>query len=111
MTLLLRAELIAASLLTFAVVIRKIRQSSMRINDAVFWVLLTFLFLLFAVFPALPDALARLFGIYSTANFLFLSVIFLLLVKVFSLSRKLSELEQKLTELVQEEALEEKERS
>ena len=41
----------------------------------------------------------------------FMPLLFLLLVKVFSLSRKLSELEQKLTELVQEEALEEKERS
>ena len=108
MTLLLRIELIVVSVMTFAVVIRKIRQSAMRIDDAVFWVLLTFLFLIFAVFPAVPDLLARLLGIYSTANFLFLFVIFVLLVKVFQMSRKISELEQKLTVLVQEKALERK---
>lgn len=108
MTLLLRAELIVVSLLTFAAVIRKIRQSAMHIDEAVFWVLLTLLFLLFAVCPAVPDFLAGLLGIYSTANFLFLFVIFVLLVKVFQMSRKISELEQKLTVLVQEKALERK---
>ena len=77
----------------------------MRIEDAVFWVLLCLMFVLFALFPAVPDTLAHLLGIYSTANFLFLFMIFILVMKVFSMSMHISELETRLRELVQEEAL------
>ena len=107
MTTLFRIVLIIASVGTFGIVMQKIRQARMRIEDAVFWVLLCLLFVLFALFPALADFLAHLLGIYSTANFLFLLMIFILVLKVFSLSMHISALEAKLRELVQEEALSE----
>ncbi|MDO4265352.1 MAG: DUF2304 domain-containing protein [Eubacteriales bacterium] len=114
MTLLFRIVLILVSVATFAVVMQKIRQSRMQIEDAVFWVLLCIMFVLFALFPAIPDFLAHALGIYSTANFLFLFMIFILVLKVFSLSMHISALETKLRELAQQEALKElseKERS
>ena len=105
MTALFRVVLVLVSLGTFALVIQRIRHSRMRIEDAVFWVLLCLMFVLFALFPAVPDSLAHLLGIYSTANFLFLFMIFILVMKVFSMSMHISELETRLRELVQEEAL------
>lgn len=105
MTPLFRVVLILVSIGTFALVMQKIRYSKMRIEDAVFWVLLCIMFVLFALFPALPDFLAHLLGIYSTANFLFLFMIFILVLKVFTMSMHISVLETKLRELVQEEAL------
>lgn len=107
MTTLFRIVLIVVSVGTFGIVMQKIRQARMRIEDAVFWVLLCIMFVLFALFPGIPDLLAHLLGIYSTANFLFLFMIFILVLKVFSLSMHISSLETKLRELVQEEALSE----
>ena len=107
MTTLFRIVLIIASVGTFGIVMQKIRQARMRIEDAVFWVLLCLMFVIFAVFPAAADRLAHLLGIYSTANFLFLAMIFILVLKVFSLSMHISALEAKLRELVQAEALSE----
>ena len=105
MTTLFRIVLIIVSLATFGAVIQKIRGSKMRIEDAVFWVLLCVMFIIFALFPGIPDGLAALLGIYSTANFLFLFMIFILLMKIFSMSLHMSELEKKIEELSQSLAL------
>ena len=110
MTAVLRIVLIAASLLTTAMIIRKIRQSKVQIEDGVFWVFVSLILIVFSIFPGMADILSRLAGTYSTSNFIFLFVIFLLLVKVFSLSVKISQLETKQKELVQRIALEKKER-
>ena len=107
MTTLFRIVLIAASVGTFAIVMQKIRNSKMRLEDAVFWVLLCVMFVVFAVFPAVADTLAALLGIYSTANFLFLFMIFILLMKTFTMSLHISELEKKIEELTQSLALSE----
>lgn len=109
MTALFRVVLVLVSIGTFALVMQRIRQAKMQLEDSVFWVLLCAMFILFALFPMVPDTLAKLLGIYSTANFLFLFIIFILLMKVFSLSMHLSVLEKRLTALVQEEALREAE--
>lgn len=110
MTIMLRIVLIAASLLTTAMIIRKIRQSKAQIEDSVFWVFVSAVFIIFSVFPRTADFLSRMAGTYSTSNFIFLFVIFLLLVKVFSLTLRISQLETKQKELVQRIALEEKAR-
>lgn len=105
MTTLFRIVLILVSLGTFFAVTQRIRHARMQIEDAVFWLLLCGMFIVFAVVPAVPDFLAHLLGIYSTANFLFLFMIFILVMKVFSMSMHISVLETKLRELAQEEAL------
>lgn len=110
MTMMLRAVLIAGSLLTTALIIRKIRQSKAQIEDSVFWVFVSAILIIFSIFPKTADILSRLAGTYSTSNFIFLFIIFLLLVKVFSLTLRVSQLESKQRELVQRIALNEKER-
>lgn len=105
MTTLFRIVLVIACIGTFARVIQRIRQAKMQIEDAVFWVLLCVMLLLFALIPAIPDALAGLVGVYSTPNFLFLLIIFILLLKVFSLSLHISALEQRVAALAQAQAL------
>ena len=107
MTTLFRIVLVVVCVATFAAVIQKIRRSRMRLEDAVFWVLLCVMFIIFAVFPAVPDTLASMLGIYSTANFLFLFMIFILLMKIFTMSLHISELEKKIEELTQSLALSE----
>lgn len=108
MTPLFRAVLVVASVGTLTVVLNRIHKAKLNIEDSIFWILLVFMFVVFAVFPVVPDTLAGLLGIYSTANFLFLFMIFILIMRLFSMSMRVSSLEDKLRNLVQELALKEK---
>ena len=103
-----RVILVIVSFMTVAFMMRRIRQAKVQIEAALFWVVLSAILFVFAVFPPLADLCARLLGIYSTPNFLFLSMIFLLMVKLFAMTLQVSQLESRLKELVQKLALEEK---
>ena len=109
MTIVLRCVLITVSILLTFFVLRRIRQSRMKIEDSIFWVMSALLLVAFSIFPGLADLLTKLSGTYSTANFLFMFMIFLLLVKSFSLSVKVSQLERRVTDLIQMLALDKEE--
>ena len=79
-----------------------------QIEAAMFWVIMALILVVFAVVPGAADLCARLLGIYSTPNFLFLFMIFLLIVKAFGMTIQLSQLESKQRELIQKMALEQK---
>lgn len=96
---------------TTALIMRRIRQSKLQIEDSIFWIGFSFILILFSIFPQIPAILARMAGTYTTANFIFLAVIFLLIVKMFHMSIKMSQLETRVKELVQEMALEENRRN
>ena len=109
MTVELRIILIVVSFFTAALMLRRIRRSKVRIEDSVFWIVLSFIILSFSIFPQVVDACANALHIYLTTNFLFLFFIFVLLVKLFTQSVTVSQLETKLDRLVQEQALAAKE--
>lgn len=109
MTIMLRICLIAASLLTTAMMMHKIRRSKIRIEDSIFWVLFSLILIVFSVFPGVAYWLSDLVGTYSPSNFIFTLVIFLLLMKLFSMTVRMSQMETKLQELVQRIALDEAE--
>ena len=111
MTMTLRIVVIVVSVLTTAMILRKIRQSKLQIEDSIFWIGFSSILILFSVFPCVPDFLSRLEGTYTTANFIYLAVIFLLILKMFHMSIKMSQLETKIKELAQEMALSEHERA
>ena len=106
MSLTLRIILLAVSALTFVWIIRSIRKSRAKIEDAVFWVLFAAFLILIALFPKLVTLGARLVGVQSEVNFVFLSIIFILLVKVFRMSLRISQLESKLQHFAQTYAIE-----
>jgi hypothetical protein len=82
--------LIAASVIATCSVMIKIRRAKMQIEDAVFWVLFSFLLIILALFPPVLFFFTGLLKMQSPANLLFLIIIFLLFAKVFSMSVKLS---------------------
>ncbi len=108
MTTTLRIALILVSVGTLFLMMRKIRQSKIQIESAVFWIVLALVLVVFSIFPSVADFAAHCLGIYSTANFLFLFAIFVLIVKVFYMTIHISQLETKIKELVQQMALAEK---
>lgn len=107
MTMLLRTVLVLACVLTTLLIMRKIRQSKMRIEDSVFWIGFSFMLILFSVFPQLVYLMSDMVGTQTPVNFIFLFVIFVLIIRMFRLTVKLSHLETKMRELVQRIAIEE----
>lgn len=108
MTMTLRIALILVSVATFVLMMRKIRQSKVQIESAIFWIILALVLVVFSIFPGVADLASRLLGIYATTNFLFLFAIFVLIVKVFYMTIHISQLETRVKELVQQMALDEK---
>ncbi|OUQ26599.1 glycosyl transferase [Lachnoclostridium sp. An131] len=111
MSTVFRVILIVVSLLTTFYILKKIRQSKLQIEYAIFWILFAGVLILFSLFPWMVSMLTRLIGMQLPVNFIFLFFIFVLLVKMFLMTIELSTLENKVKDLTQELALEEKERA
>ncbi len=105
MTITFRVILIVVSFVIMLYIIRRIRKAKMQIEDSIFWILVSFLFIMISVVPQLADLGARILGIKSTSNFVFLLTIFILLMKNFSMSIKISQLENKIVKITQNIAL------
>lgn len=103
-----RLVLIICSLLTVVFIIRKIRQSKVQINYAIFWILFSVCLLVFSLFPELSISLAKILGIYSSTNFIFLVILFAVIIKLFFNTIEISNLEYKIKELSQKIAIDEK---
>lgn len=97
-------------LLTLIFLIRKIRQAKVQIEDSLFWIFFSAGLLLISIFPQIADFMAKVLGIYSTVNFLFLFIIFILLIKIFNMNIHISQLENRVKELVQKIAIDEKDK-
>ncbi|WP_058986183.1 DUF2304 domain-containing protein [Hugonella massiliensis] len=99
MSIYLQLILFLASLGLTVFVTRSVKKAKMRIEDAFFWVVLSFFILLLSVFPQIGYWCADVLGFQAPINFIMLFFIFVLLVKGFITSRHASELETKVREL------------
>lgn len=105
MALQLRVLLVIASFALFVYLIHKIKKAQMKIEDSIYWIFLSFCFLILSIFPNIAMVIGKWMGIESTVNLVFLVIIFLLLIKIFLQSVKISQMEYKISSLVQEIAI------
>lgn len=105
MSIPLRAVLILASAAVLVIVLRKIRKSGLEISDSIFWIGLSFLLFLVAVFPQVAYWASGFLGFDAPSNFVFFCGIVILLARTFTQDRKIAILKKKLTTLAQTEAL------
>ena len=110
MTLVFRLILIVASFLTTYYILKRIRQSKLQIEYAIFWLIFAGLLVLFSLFPQVIALFTRMMGMQLPVNFIFLFFIFVLMLKLFFTTIELSTLENKVKDLTQEIALLEKQR-
>lgn len=103
-----RILLIACSFLTAYYMVKRIRASKLQIEDAIFWLIFAFALIIISIFPQLAIVGAKLLGIYSSTNFVFLVILFVVLIKLFLATVKISELKDSIRELTQKIAIEEK---
>lgn len=102
MSVALRICLVALSIISLFYIIRKIRYSKMQIEYTLFWIVLSIIMILMAVFPQIVYWIAYMLGIMSPANMVYLFIIGILLVKVFMMTIEISNLESKVKALIQE---------
>ena len=105
MSMAMRALLIAGSVLTALYVLRRVRKSRMRTEDSVFWLLFSLILVVMGLLPNAVSGLARLIGVMSAANLVFLIVIFLLIIKLFLMDQRISALQRQVTDTAQAEAI------
>lgn len=105
MSVTLRIALLAVSVLNFVWTVMRIRKSQVKIEDTVFWILFSALLIVMSIFPGLVEWGAKLMGVQSASNFVFLAIIFVLLLKMFRMSVRISQLESKLQTFAQTYAI------
>lgn len=105
MSVSLRILLIVAAVITVIWILKKIRKSKVKMEDAIFWLVFSGVLLVLAVLPQISFWLSKLLGIESPANLVFLLIICLLIEKIFTLSIITSQLEEKVSILSAEIAI------
>ena len=108
MSLVLRIFLIVVSFISIIYVIRKIRKAKLRIDYSLFWIIVSLLIIVLALFPGLAIKLANMMGVISAVNLIYLVMIFILLLYCFTMTVKISSLESKINNLTEEMAIREK---
>ena len=101
----LRVCLILGAFVTAGYVLRRVQQARVQIEDTIYWLALSAVLLLVAVFPGIAYWVSDLLGFVSPINCVFLIVIFLLLARQFVLSIRVSQLDSRLRILTERVAL------
>ena len=104
----IRIALIVCAVGLLVFVLFNIRKSKLRIEDSLFWFVLSALILVLALFPGIASACSQFFKFQAPVNFVFLAFIAILLVKCFTMSIRVSHLETKLEEFAQKVAISQK---
>ena len=102
--------LIFGAVLMTYFIMKKIRQSKLQIEYAIFWIIFSVVLLIFSLFPFLVAMMTRAIGMELPVNFIFLFFILILILKAFFQTIETSELENKVRNLTQRLAIEEKDR-
>ena len=102
--------LVFGAILMTYFILKKIRQSKLQIEYAIFWIVFSGVLLVFSLFPFLVALVTRMIGMELPVNFIFLLFILILILKAFFQTIETSALENKVRNLTQRLAIEEKER-
>ena len=108
MSIFLRILLIAGALLLMGFMLKRIRQSKLKIEYTIFWIAFSGILVLMGIFPKLFYWISDLIGFRSPINMVYLVIIFVLIVKMFFMTIQISQLENKIDNLTQQVAIDRK---
>ena len=91
-------------------ILKRIRQSKLQIEYAIFWIVFSGILLVFSIFPFIVVIATKMIGMELPVNFIFLFFILILILKAFFQTIETSALENKVRNLTQRLAIEEKDR-
>ena len=99
MTITLRVILIVLSIANFIFIIRKIKQSKLKIEDSVMWIIASFLLIFMSIFAKIVEWLSIKMGFMAPVNFVFVAVNCFLIYVAFTQTLKVSLLNEKIKNL------------
>lgn len=104
----LRVILITGAILLMAFMLKRIRQSKLKIEYTVFWITFSGVLVIMGIFPKLFYKISDFLGFQSPINMIYLVIIFILIVKMFFMTLQISQLENKIDSLTQQIAIDRK---
>ena len=110
MTITLRIVLMIGSLISFVLCIAKIKQSKLKVENSVIWMVGSILLITMSIFSNAIEWIANKLGFMAPVNFVFLIIIAFLLIQAFIDNIRISTLNEKIKDLNHYIALKEKER-
>ena len=110
MTITLRVILIICSLISFILCITRIKQSKLKIENSVIWMIGSILLIIMSIFANAVEWIANKLGFMAPVNFVFLVIIGFLLIQAFIDNMRISTLNEKIKDLNHYIDLKEKER-
>lgn len=108
MSIYIRILLIVGAVLLMAFMMRKIRQSKLKIEYIVFWFIFSGVLVIIGAFPQTISWISNILGFQAPINLAYLVIIFVLIVKLFFNTLQLSALENKVDSLTQQIAIDRK---
>ena len=110
MRITLRIVLVVASLFSFILCVRRIKQSKLKIENSVIWMLGSVVLILMSIFNNAVEWISIKLGFMAPVNFVYLIVITFLLIQTFMNNTKIAILNEKIKDLNHYIAIKEKER-
>ena len=99
MSVTLRVLLIIISVISFILCIMKIKQSKLKIENSIVWMIGSVILIFMSIFVGVVEWISKKLGFMAPVNFVFLSVIFFLLIQTFINNIKMSLLNEKIKDL------------
>ena len=110
-SLTLRIILIVASLFSFFLCVKRIKQAKLKVENAVVWLIGSIVLILMSIFSPAVEWISYGLGFMAPVNFVFLIVIVFLLIQTFINNIKISMLNDKVKDLNHYIALSEHEKN
>ena len=108
MSITLRIILIICSIFSFTLCITKIKQSKLKMENSVVWMIGSILLILMSIFSNAVEWISEKLGFMAPVNFVFLVLIGFLLIQTFISNIKIAMLNEKIKDLNHYIALKEK---
>lgn len=99
MTITLRIILIIASIFSFILCIKRIKQSKLKITNSIIWMIGSFVLILMSIFSNAVEWFSTKLGFIAPVNFVFIVVIAFLLIQTFVDNIRICILNEKIKEL------------
>ena len=108
MSIYIRIMLVVGAIALLFFMLKKIRQSKLKIEYIIFWLAFSVILVVMGVFPQIVSWISVILGFQAPINLAYLVIIFVLIVKLFFNTIQISALENKIDSLTQQIAIDKK---
>ena len=108
LSLSLRIILIVASIISFILCVKKVKQAKLKVSESIIWIIGSFTLIIMSLFSNIVSFISEKLGFMAPVNFVFFVVMVFLLIETLMCNIRMYILNEKLKNLNHEIALKEK---